>query len=204
MIKNQLERRGISDSSVLQAMSLVQRHRYVPENLRDRAYGDHPLPIGNNQTISQPYIVALMTEMLEINKDHNILEVGTGSGYQAAILGQLAHQVHTIEIIPDLADRAEKILSDENYHNITVYKGDGYQGIPEEAPFDRIIVTAAPEYIPEELVRQLSKNGVMVLPVGPQFRTQYIWVIKKDDKGEIFKEKKIPVRFVPMVKEDDK
>ena len=118
MVKNQLERRGISDSSVLQAMSLVQRHRYVPENLRDRAYGDHPLPIGNNQTISQPYIVALMTEMLEINKDHNILEVGTGSGYQAAILGQLAHQVHTIEIIPDLADRAEKILSDENYHNI--------------------------------------------------------------------------------------
>tara|TARA_Y100001970_G_scaffold255403_1_gene332075 strand:+ start:101 stop:712 length:612 start_codon:yes stop_codon:yes gene_type:complete len=203
MIKHQLERRGISSAIVLQAMERVERHKFIPEKLRNRAYNDGPLPIGNNQTISQPYIVALMTEMLSIDREHKILEVGTGSGYQAAILGELADDVHTIEIIPELAERAKKVLSELDYNNVTVYEGDGYQGIPKEAPFDRIIVTAAPEHIPEELVNQLSYNGIMILPVGPQFRTQYLWIIKKDADGKISKQKKTPVRFVPMVKEDD-
>tara|TARA_B100001996_G_C18621419_1_gene577897 strand:+ start:411 stop:1022 length:612 start_codon:yes stop_codon:yes gene_type:complete len=203
MIKHQLERRGISSPFVLQAMGRVDRHRFIPENLRKNAYDDRPLPIGNNQTISQPYIVALMTEMLSIDREHKILEVGTGSGYQAAILGELADDVHTIEIIPELAERAKKVLSELKYNNVTVYQGDGYQGIPQKAPFDRIIVTAAPEYIPKELVNQLSYNGVMILPVGPQFLTQYLWVIKKDENGKISKQKRTPVRFVPMVKNDD-
>jgi len=203
MIKNQLERRGISSRPVLRAMERVERHRFIPENLRDSAYDDGPLPIGNEQTISQPYVVALMTEMLKIDNEHKILEVGTGSGYQAAILGELAGHVHTIEIIPELAESSKRVLAELNYHNVTVYQGDGYQGIPKEAPFDRIIVTAAPEYIPEELVKQLSYNGIMILPIGPQFRTQNLWVIKKDANGKISKEKKTPVRFVPMVKNND-
>ena len=203
MIKHQLKRRGISSPKVLKAMEHVERHRFVPEKLRNMAYNDGPLPIGNDQTISQPYIVALMTEMLNINRNHKILEVGTGSGYQAAILGEISDNVHTIEIITELAEKSRKVLSELGYDNIIVHEGDGYQGIPKEAPFDRIIVTAAPEYIPEELVQQLSYNGVMILPVGPQFQTQFLWIIKKDDNGKISKEKKIPVRFVPMVKDDD-
>ncbi|MAV71218.1 MAG: protein-L-isoaspartate O-methyltransferase [Candidatus Marinimicrobia bacterium] len=203
MIKQQLERRGISSTIVLEAMERVERHRFIPEDLRDRAYNDGPLPIGNGQTISQPYIVALMTEMLSVDREHKILEVGTGSGYQAAILAELSDDVHTIEIIPELVERAKKILSELEYNNITLYEGDGYQGIPKEAPFDRIIVTAAPEHIPEELVKQLSYNGIMILPVGPQFQTQYLWIIRKGENGKISKEKKIPVRFVPMVKDND-
>ena len=186
----ELREMGISNSEVLSALENIPREKFIPDNYRNQAYENIALPIGENQTISQPYIVALMTEMLNIDRNHKILEVGTGSGYQAAILGEISDNVHTIEIITELAEKSRKVLSELGYDNITVHEGDGYQGIPKEAPFDRIIVTAAPEYIPEELVQQLSYNGVMILPVGPQFQTQFLWIIKKDDNGKISKEKK--------------
>jgi len=201
MIKNQLQSRGIRDDAVLEAMRSVERHNFVPENYRDRAYSDGPLPIGHGQTISQPYIVAFMTEQLQVSSQHKILEIGTGSGYQAAILGELAKHVFTIEIIPELAEDAKNILNHLNYKNITVLAGDGYKGWPEEAPFERIMVTAAPTEVPQELIDQLAPGGRMILPVGAQFLVQYLWVIEKDDQGTVTKEKILPVRFVPMVKE---
>ena len=201
MIKNQLQSRGIRDDAVLEAMRSVERHNFVPENYRDRAYSDGPLPIGHGQTISQPYIVAFMTEQLQVSSQHKILEIGTGSGYQAAILGELAKHVFTIEIIPELAEGAKNILNHLSYKNITVRAGDGYKGWPEEAPFERIMVTAAPTEVPQELIDQLAPGGRMILPVGAQFLVQYLWVIEKDDQGTVTKEKILPVRFVPMVKE---
>jgi protein-L-isoaspartate(D-aspartate) O-methyltransferase len=174
---------------------------FVPEKYRDLAYSDRPLPIGHNQTISQPYIVAYMTEQLQVQKSQKILEIGTGSGYQAAILAELANHVFTIEIIPELAEGAEKVLHENKYSNITVRTGDGYKGWPEEAPFDRIMVTAAPEEIPEALVEQLAQGGRMIIPVGANLFMQYLWMIKKDKDGIVTKEKILPVRFVPMVKE---
>jgi protein-L-isoaspartate(D-aspartate) O-methyltransferase len=201
MIKNQLQSRGIRDDAVLDVMRSVERHNFVPENYRDRAYSDGPLPIGHGQTISQPYIVAFMTEQLQVSSQHKILEIGTGSGYQAAILGELAKHVFTIEIIPELAEGAKNILNHLSYKNITVRAGDGYKGWPEEAPFERIMVTAAPTEVPQELVDQLAPGGRMILPVGAQFLVQYLWVIEKDDQGTVTKEKILPVRFVPMVKE---
>ncbi|MED5219120.1 MAG: protein-L-isoaspartate(D-aspartate) O-methyltransferase, partial [Candidatus Neomarinimicrobiota bacterium] len=201
MIKNQLQSRGIRDDAVLDVMRSVERHNFVPENYRDRAYSDGPLPIGHGQTISQPYIVAFMTEQLQISSQHKILEIGTGSGYQAAILGELAKHVFTIEIIPELAEGAKNILNHLSYKNITVRAGDGYKGWPEEAPFERIMVTAAPTEVPQELIDQLAPGGRMILPVGAQFLVQYLWVIEKDDQGTVTKEKILPVRFVPMVKE---
>ena len=201
MIKNQLQSRGIRDDAVLEAMRSVERHNFVPENYRDRAYSDGPLPIGHGQTISQPYIVAFMTEQLQVSSQHKILEIGTGSGYQAAILGELAKHVFTIEIIPELAEDAKNILNHLSYKNITVRAGDGYKGWPEEAPFERIMVTAAPTEVPQTLVDQLAPGGRMILPVGAQFLVQYLWVIEKDDQGTVTKEKILPVRFVPMVKE---
>tara|TARA_B100000929_G_scaffold182711_1_gene144651 strand:- start:423 stop:1112 length:690 start_codon:yes stop_codon:yes gene_type:complete len=201
MIKNQLQSRGIRDDAVLEVMRSVERHNFVPENYRDRAYSDGPLPIGHGQTISQPYIVAFMTEQLQVSSQHKILEIGTGSGYQAAILGELAKHVFTIEIIPELAEGAKNILNHLNYKNITVRAGDGYKGWPEEAPFERIMVTAAPTEIPQTLIDQLAPGGRMILPVGAQFLVQYLWVIEKDDQGTVTKEKILPVRFVPMVKE---
>jgi protein-L-isoaspartate(D-aspartate) O-methyltransferase len=182
-------------------MRSVERHNFVPENYRDRAYSDGPLPIGHGQTISQPYIVAFMTEQLQVSSQHKILEIGTGSGYQAAILGELAKHVFTIEIIPELAEGAKNILNHLSYKNITVRAGDGYKGWPEEAPFERIMVTAAPTEVPLELIDQLAPGGRMILPVGAQFLVQYLWVIEKDDQGTVTKEKILPVRFVPMVKE---
>ena len=201
MIKNQLQSRGIRDDAVLEVMRSVERHNFVPENYRDRAYSDGPLPIGHGQTISQPYIVAFMTEQLQVSSQHKILEIGTGSGYQAAILGELAKHVFTIEIIPELAEGAKNILNHLSYKNITVRAGDGYKGWPEEAPFERIMVTAAPAEVPQTLVDQLAPGGRMILPVGAQFLVQYLWVIEKDDQGTVTKEKILPVRFVPMVKE---
>ena len=201
MIKNQLQSRGIRDDAVLEVMRSVERHNFVPENYRDRAYSDGPLPIGHGQTISQPYIVAFMTEQLQVSSQHKVLEIGTGSGYQAAILGELAKHVFTIEIIPELAEGAKNILNHLSYKNITVRAGDGYKGWPEEAPFERIMVTAAPAEVPQTLVEQLAPGGRMILPVGAQFLVQYLWVIEKDDQGTVAKEKILPVRFVPMVKE---
>ena len=201
MIKNQLQSRGIRDDAVLDVMRSVERHNFVPENYRDRAYSDGPLPIGHGQTISQPYIVAFMTEQLQVSSQHKILEIGTGSGYQAAILGELAKHVFTIEIIPELAEGAKNILNHLSYKNITVRAGDGYKGWPEEAPFERIMVTAAPTEVPQELIDQLAPGGRMILPVGAQFLVQYLWVIEKDDQGTVTKEKILPVLFVPMVKE---
>ena len=201
MVEDQIKGRGVKDQAVLKAVSSVKRELFVPEKYRDLAYSDRPLPIGHNQTISQPYIVAYMTEQLQVQKSQKILEIGTGSGYQAAILAELANHVFTIEIIPELAEGAEKVLHENKYSNITVRTGDGYKGWPEEAPFDRIMVTAAPEEIPEALVEQLAQGGRMIIPVGANLFMQYLWMIKKDKDGIVTKEKILPVRFVPMVKE---
>ena len=201
MVEDQIKRRGVKDVGVLKAVQKVEREKFVPEKYRDLAYSDNPLPIGHQQTISQPYIVAYMTEHLQVSKSHNVLEIGTGSGYQAAILAELAHHVFTIEIIPKLTESAEKVLMELAYENITVRTGDGYKGWPEEAPFDRIMVTAAPNEIPEKLVEQLAPNGRMILPVGGSIFAQYLWLVQKDKEGIVTKEKILAVRFVPMVKE---
>ena len=201
MVEDQIKRRGVKDVGVLKAVQKVEREKFVPEKYRDLAYSDNPLPIGHQQTISRPYIVAYMTEHLQISKSHNVLEIGTGSGYQAAILAEMAHHVFTIEIIPELAESAEKVLMELGYENITVRTGDGYKGWPEEAPFDRIMVTAAPNEIPEKLVEQLAPNGRMILPVGGSIFAQYLWLVQKDKEGIVTKEKILAVRFVPMVKE---
>ena len=201
MVEDQIKRRGVKDVGVLKAVQKVEREKFVPEKYRDLAYSDNPLPIGHQQTISQPYIVAYMTEHLQVSKSHNVLEIGTGSGYQAAILAELAHHVFTIEIIPKLAESAEKVLMELAYENITLRTGDGYKGWPEEAPFDRIMVTAAPNEIPEKLVEQLAPNGRMILPVGGSIFAQYLWLVQKDKEGIVTKEKILAVRFVPMAKE---
>ena len=201
MVEEQIKGRGIKDPSVLKAVSTVKRELFVPEKYRDLAYSDRPLPIGHNQTISQPYIVAYMTEQLQVEKDQKVLEIGTGSGYQAAVLAELVNHVFTIEIIPELAEGAEKVLNKTGYDNITIRTGDGYKGWPDQAPFDRIMVTAAPEEIPEKLVQQLANDGRMIIPVGANLFMQYLWLIKRDKNGKITKEKILPVRFVPMVKE---
>ncbi len=203
MVDNQLIRRGITDSDVLSVMWSTPRHQFVPRNLREQAYSDGPLPIGLDQTISQPYIVALMTELLHPFPEAKVLEIGTGSGYQAAVLSPLVQEVFTIEILPGLAERAATLLDSLGYSNITVRAGDGYQGWPEEAPFDRIIVTAAPEEIPPKLIEQLRPGGIMVLPCGPQWWSQELLVVSKDRKGNISKERILAVRFVPMVHETD-
>lgn len=195
MVDYQIVRRGVKDSLVIEAMRCVPRHLFVPENYRDRSYEDGPLPIGENQTISQPYIVALMTELLELKGGERILEVGTGSGYQAAVLAEICDSVYTIEIIKSLADRARVILDSIGYHNIKVIYGDGYRGWAEAAPFDGIIVTAAPEHIPQPLIDQLAVGGRMVIPVGDYY--QYLKVLTKTEDG-IKEHTGIAVRFVPM------
>jgi len=197
MVKNQIEARGIKDQRVLDAMRKVPRHVFVPDAYVESSYSDTPLSIGYEQTISQPYIVAFMTESLRLQPGDRVLEIGTGSGYQTAVLAELADSVFSIELIPHLADAAEKVLRKCKYHNITVKRGDGYKGWPEKAPFDKIIVTAAPPEIPEMLIKQLSDNGIMILPVGI-YSQSLILIRKKQDR--IVKEKLIPVRFVPMVK----
>lgn len=201
MIENQIIDRGVSDERVIKAMNDVPRHLFVKESLRDLAYADGPLPIGHNQTISQPYIVAYMTEILQPDTHHIVLEVGTGSGYQAAILSKLVNHVYSIEIIPELGKEAANRLDKLGYDNVTVKIGDGYNGWEEHAPFDRIIVTAAPEQIPKKLVDQLKSGGLMVLPVGKTSFGQDMRVVKKDRTGQVTTQETIPVRFVPMIHE---
>ncbi len=196
MVRTQIKSRGIKDQRVLDALTRVPRHLFVPPEHRAGAYGDFPLPIGEGQTISQPYIVALMTELLMPSK--KILEIGTGSGYQAAVLAELVDKVYTIEIVDELAETARKRLKKMGYKNIEVKAGDGYRGWPEHAPYDAIIVTAAPEHIPKPLIGQLKIGGVMVLPVGDYF--QQLKIVKKTKEG-IVQKNILPVRFVPMTGE---
>lgn len=203
MIERQIQARGVKDPRVIKAMQDVPRHLFVDESLWPAAYSDRPLPIGHGQTISQPYIVSFMTELLQADTHHVILEIGTGSGYQAAVLSKLTHHVFTIEIIAELGQEAEERLKRLGYDNVTVKIGDGYKGWPDEAPFDRIIVTAAPEEIPQKLVEQLKPGGRMVLPVGPQWWGQDLLIVEKDEKGKVTKRESLPVRFVPMVHEPE-
>jgi protein-L-isoaspartate(D-aspartate) O-methyltransferase len=196
MIDDQIRGRGVTNQAVLDAMRKVPRHLFVPPNLRDAAYDDGPLPIGQGQTISQPYIVAYMTEALGIRPGEHVLEIGTGSGYQAAVLAEIAREVYTIEIVPELADRARETLGGLGYKNVYVRTGNGYAGWPEKAPFPRIMVTAAPDEVPPALVEQLAPGGAMVLPVGTSF--QEMTIVTKTAQG-IARKTTIPVRFVPMV-----
>jgi len=196
MISHQIKNRGITDGKVLEAMEKVRRHLFVPDALRGMAYEDRPLPIGYDQTISQPYIVAYMTQAARPRPDDRVLEIGTGSGYQAAILAEIVKEVYTIEIIKPLADSASSRLLDMGYQNVKVKWGDGYEGWVEYAPFDTIIVTAAPSEIPENLIDQLKIGGRMVIPIGTFF--QELYLITRTESG--FDKKPIlPVRFVPMV-----
>jgi len=198
MVADQILSREVKDQRVLAAMAAVPRHEFVPPDQRPSAYEDRPLPIGEGQTISQPYIVARMTELLEVKAGDKVLEIGTGSGYQAAILAELTPQVYTIEILPTLASRAEQTLHRLGYHTVKVKTGDGYQGWPQYAPFDAIIVTCAPEDVPKALVEQLREGGRMVVPVGPQWTYQTLYLLRKQ-RGELTQQAVIPVRFVPMV-----
>ena len=198
MVRSQIATRDIRDPRVLEAMREVPRHRFVPLDYRDRAYLDRPLPIGLRQTISQPYIVAVMTELLRPESTDRVLEIGTGSGYQAAVISRLVAKVYTIEIVPELAERAAKTLAELGYSNVEVTSGDGYRGIPSEAPFDGILVTAAPDEIPQPLIDQLAVGGRMVIPVGNFY--QQLIVVEKTDAG-IRKRSVFPVRFVPMTGE---
>ena len=204
MVDRQLLSRGIADRRVLDALREVPRHLFVPEEFRRLAYEDRPLPIGLEQTISQPYIVALMTELARVSKAHSVLEVGTGSGYQAAVLSLLARRVYTIEYLAPLGEAAQKRLAELGYNNVEVKIGDGYQGWPERQPFDGILVTAASEDVPQALIDQLKPGGRLVIPVGPQAETQMLQVLEKDSAGKISRRNTIPVRFVPLVKSEDR
>ena len=196
MVDTQIRARGVADERVLAAMRRVERHRFVPQEHQARAYDDTPLPIGFDQTISQPYIVAYMSEVLDTRSTDRVLEIGTGSGYQAAILGELVRDVYTIEIVEPLAIRAQETITALGYTNVHVRHGNGYLGWPEAAPFDRIIVTAAPDEVPGTLTDQLSAGGVMVVPVGRG--EQMMKIVRKTERGLATTET-LPVRFVPMV-----
>jgi len=186
------------DRRVMEAMGRVPRHEFVPKDERTSAYENRPLPIGYGQTISQPYIVALMTDLLEVKPGAVALEIGTGSGYQAAILSQLAAAVYTIEIIPELGRSAAERLRRLGYANVTVRIGDGYHGRPDRGPFDAIVVTAAADHVPPPLVKQLKPGGKMVIPIGGPFFTQYLTLVEKDARGKIRTRQLLPVRFVPL------
>lgn len=201
MVAWQIRARGIKDPRVIKAMQSVPRHLFIPKDLRLHSYEDTPVPIGSGQTISQPYIVAFMTELLKPNENDTVLEVGTGSGYQAAILAEIVKQVFTIEINEELGLQAKERLKEIGYTNIDVRIGDGYNGLPDEAPFDAIIVTAAPTHIPQPLVNQLKPGGRMVIPVGPSYETQSLILITKKEDGGIWKETITLVRFVPLLRE---
>lgn len=201
MVKEDIEnylRLPVKDSAVLAAMRRVPRHAFVPSDLQAYAYQNRPLPIGYDQTISQPVIVAHMTELLDLKAFHKVLEIGTGSGYQAAILGELCDSVYSMEIIPQLGRGATTILAELGYEQVVVKIGNGYKGWPEHAPFDRIIVTCAPDDIPQALTQQLAAGGRIIIPVGNPREIQYLVVVKKNKKGKIIQEMQYPVRFVPM------
>jgi protein-L-isoaspartate(D-aspartate) O-methyltransferase len=197
MVEDQIERRGITDPAVLAAMRTVPRHRFVPPDQASAAYDDRALPIGFGQTISQPYVVAYMTQALQLAPAHRVLEVGTGSGYQSAILGQIVKDVQTIEIVPELATRARALLAELGYSNIHVRSGDAYAGLPELAPFDRIIVTAAPDHVPQPLIDQLAVGGRMIVPVGGS--RQQLVLVTKDADG-IHSARLLDVVFVPLTR----
>jgi len=196
MVENQLRARGIKDERVLQAMAKVPRHLFVPPDSQEFAYSDEPLPIGEGQTISQPYIVAYMTEAIQPEKWKRVLEIGTGSGYQAAVLAELVKEVYTVEVIPSLAEKARELLESLGYDNIHYKVGDGTLGWPEKAPFDSILVTAAPAKIPPSLEEQLAPGGRLIIPVGEMFQDLYLVTREKD---KFRRQKLLPVRFVPLV-----
>ncbi len=205
MVKTQIDAEGITDGrigvknrSVLEAMRRVLRHEFVPDRYKSQSYVDMPLPIGYDQTISQPYIVAYMTELLDPKKEHKVLEVGTGSGYQAAVLAELVKHVYTIEIIKELGESAEERLKRLEYKNVTVKIGDGYFGWEEHAPYDAIIVTAAPDHIPPLLLHQLKPGGKLVIPVGGRFRVQNLTLVQKTEAGSVMTRQVMPVVFVPL------
>lgn len=198
MVDRQIAGRGIRHEEVLRAMREVERHAFVPRARRGMAYADAPLSIGEGQTISQPYMVAAMTEAIDPKPGDVVLEVGTGSGYQAAVLARLVEHVYTIEIIESLADSARERLEEHGCTNVTVRAGDGYAGWPEHAPFDAIVVTAAPDHVPEPLVEQLRPGGRMVIPVGEVHRSQELLLIEKDADGDVIRRTMMPVRFVPL------
>lgn len=199
-ISRRLGRDPMSES-VLEALGRVARHELVPQSERGHAYQDRPLPIGYDQTISQPYVVALMTDLLRVGPGDTVLEVGTGSGYQAAVLAEMGAVVHTIEIVVPLARRARRDLEDLGYGTVTVHEGDGYAGLPDLAPFDGIVVTAAPDHVPQPLIDQLKPGGRLVVPVGPVGRTQQLLLITREAGGATTTESVIPVRFVPLVRD---
>ncbi len=193
--------RDALDPKVLEAMANVPRDRFVPEELRDHAWDNGPLPIGHGQTISQPFIVALMTDLLDIEPDHRILEIGTGSGYQTAILAELAGEVYTVEVVPPLGKQAKRLLDELGYRNIRYRAADGHLGWPEHAPYDGIIVTAAASKVPDELLDQLAPGGHLVIPVGPPWSTQQLMRITRREDGSLERESILPVAFVPLVED---
>jgi len=199
MVRDQIESEGVRDPRVLSAMRDVPRHLFVPLELRERAYEPRPLPIGEGQTISQPYVVGFMTEILRLQGTDRVLEVGTGSGYQAAIAARIAAEVYTVEIHESLAARSRKTLSDLGFRNVTVRHGDGYYGWEEKAPFDAIIVTCAGGHIPPPLLRQLKNGGRMILPVGSPFLTQNLVFLEKDARGTVTQRNVLPVLFVRLL-----
>ncbi|WP_420399715.1 protein-L-isoaspartate(D-aspartate) O-methyltransferase [Flagellimonas sp.] len=201
MVETQIKARGIDNLATLYALLNVPRHLFVPEDLKAFAYNDNPLPIGNGQTISQPYIVAYMTQALRLRKDDRVLEIGTGSGYQAAVLAKIVDSVYTIEIVEELAQIAKQRLRNLNYSNVVVRRGDGYNGWPDKAPFDAIMVTAGAEYIPQPLIDQLKVGGRMIIPVGPHNQVRQLVLITKK-KNKVVKRNVMAVRFVPFTREE--
>jgi protein-L-isoaspartate(D-aspartate) O-methyltransferase len=201
MVREQIESRGVTDARVLAAMRKVPRHEFVPEHLADAAYEDHPLPIGYGQTISQPYIVALMTELLRLTPGAKVLEVGTGCGYQTAVVAEIAAEVYSVEIIEPLAKESAGRLQQLGYKNTHVERADGYLGWPEHAPFDGIIVTAGADHVPPPLVAQLKLGGRMVIPVGEPHGEQSLLLVEKDLKGNVSTRNVSPVLFVPLTRE---
>lgn len=200
MVEKQIQARDITDKAVLDAMRKVERHRLVPEDQAGNAYQDRPLPIGHGQTISQPYIVAYMTEMIKPKPEMKVLEIGTGSGYQAAVLAEIVDEVYTIEIVEALGNSAKDNLKKLGYKNIQPRIADGFYGWEENAPFDAIVVTAASEYIPPPLIQQLKEGGKMVIPVGAPFTTQHLMLVEKKKDGKLKTRNLLPVRFVPFTR----